>query len=74
MVRALYFSVSCLIFFVTRSHEEIIPITIPITDQNSPRPIAMAAPGKANNSQADSPDALSENAVTHGPNDLPANK
>ena len=47
---------------------------MPITDQNSPRPIAIAAPGNANNSQADSPDALSEKAVTHGPNDLPANK
>jgi len=47
---------------------------IPITDHSSPNPIVMAAPGKAKRSQADSPDARSENAVTQGPSFLPANK
>ena len=51
-----------------------MPIIIPITDQNSPNPIEIAAPGKANNSHADSPEALSEKAATHGFNFLPANK
>ena len=47
---------------------------MPITDHNSPIPIVIAAPGRAKSNHADSPEALSENAVTHGPSLLPANK
>ena len=36
--------------------------------------IAIAAPGSASNNHADSPEALSEKAVTQGPNDLPAKR
>ena len=46
----------------------------PITAQISPYPIAIAAPGSPRRSHADSPEALSEKAVTHGPSLLPASK
>lgn len=74
MVRALNFSVSIRNFSAIKYQEAIIPIMIPITDHNSPSPMVIAAPGKAKRSQADSPDARSENAVTQGPSLLPANK
>ena len=45
---------------------------MPMTDHNSPIPIVIAAPGRAKSNHADSPEALSENAVTHGPSFLPA--
>ena len=57
-----------------RNQERIIPLIIPITAHISPYPIAIAAPGKPNNNHADSPDALSENAVTQGPSLRPAYK
>ena len=47
---------------------------MPITDHNSPIPIVIAAPGRAKSNHADSPEALSENAVTHGPSFLPAKR
>ena len=57
-----------------RYHDAIIPKVIPTTVHISPRPTDIAAPGNASSSHADSPEALSENAVTHGPSLLPANK
>jgi hypothetical protein len=45
-----------------------------MTAQISPYPTAIAAPGSPKISHADSPEALSEKAVTHGPKRLPANK
>ena len=71
---ASYFSVSALNFSAIRNQERIIPLIIPITAHISPYPTAIAAPGKPNNNQADSPEALSENAVTQGPSLRPANK
>ena len=52
----------------------MIPRVIPITAQISPYPTAIAAPGSPKISHADSPEALSEKAVTQGPNFRPANK
>ena len=52
----------------------MIPNVIPMTVQTSPNPTAIAAPGNASNNHADSPDARSENAVTHGPKRRPASK
>ena len=74
IVNELNFSVSSLNFSAIRNHEDIIPMVIPITAQISPYPTAIAAPGSPRRSHADSPEALSENAVTQGPNFLPANK
>ena len=74
IVNEFNFSVSSLNFSAIKNQEDIIPIVIPITAQISPYPIAIAAPGSPRRSQADSPEALSENAVTHGPSLLPANK
>ena len=74
IVSALYFSVCSRNFSAIRYQEQIIPIIIPNTDHNSPIPIVIAAPGRAKSSQADSPEALSEKAVTQGPSFLPAKK
>ena len=74
MVKALNFSVSDLNFSAIKYQDDIMPKIIPKTAQISLIPITIAAPGKASNNHADSPDALSEKAVTHGPNFLPANK
>ena len=74
IVNALYFSVSIRNFSAIIYHEAIIPKVIPKTVHASPSPIDIAAPGNASKSHADSPDALSEKAVTHGPSFLPANK
>ena len=68
------FSVSSLNRSAIKNQEDIIPIVIPITAQISPYPMAIAAPGSPRRSHADSPEALSEKAVTHGPSLLPANK
>ena len=73
MVNASYFSVSLRSLSAMRYQEAIIPAVIPMTVQASPKPTEIAAPGKANNNHADSPEALSENAVTQGPSFLPAN-
>ena len=74
IVKAEYFSVSMRNFSAIKYQEVIIPKVIPRTVHASPRPTDIAAPGKASRSHADSPDALSEKAVTHGPSFLPANK
>ena len=74
MVNESYFSVSSLKRSAIKNQEDIIPIVIPITAHISPYPIAIAAPGSPRRSHADSPEALSEKAVTHGPSLLPANK
>ena len=74
IVRALNFSVCSRNFSAIRYQEQIIPIIMPMTDHNSPIPIVIAAPGRAKSNHADSPEALSENAVTHGPNFLPAKR
>ena len=72
IVSAPYLSVSERNFSAMINHEAIIPHIMPITDHSSPIPMVIAAPGNANKSQADSPDALSEKAVTQGLRDLPA--
>ena len=74
IVNALYFSVSMRSFSAIRYQDPMIPTIIPNTAQISPNPMLIAAPGNAKSSQADSPDALSEKAVTHGPSFLPARK
>ena len=74
MVRASYFSVSSRSFSAIKNQEAIMPKIMPTTAQDSLNPTVIAAPGNANNSHADSPEARSENAVTQGPNFLPANK
>ena len=57
-------------FSAIRYQDPMIPTIIPNTAQISPNPMLIAAPGNAKSSQADSPDALSEKAVTHGPSFL----
>ena len=47
---------------------------MPITVHTSPKPTAIAAPGRASINQADSPEARSENAVTQGPSLRPARR
>ena len=74
MVRALYFSVSSRSFWAIKNQDVLIPKMIPMTVHASPKPTAMAAPGSANRSQADSPEALSEKAVTQGPSFRPAKR
>ena len=74
IVKAWYFSVSIRSFSAIKNQEAIIPIVIPTTVHTSPKPTAIAAPGRANSNQADSPEARSENAVTQGPNFLPARR
>ena len=74
MVSESYFSVSTLNFSAIKYQDAVIPTIIPKTDHISPNPIVIAAPGNAKRSQADSPEALSENAVTQGPSFLPAKK
>jgi len=74
IVKALYFSVSIRSFSAMRNHDAIIPKVIPTTVQIFPRPTDIAAPGNASRSHADSPEALSEKAVTHGQIFQQANK
>ena len=74
IVKALYFSVSDLNFSAIKYQEDAIPNIIPKTAQISLIPVTMAAPGRASSNHADSPDALSEKAVTQGPSFLPASK
>ena len=74
MVNESNLSVSSLKRSAIKNQEDIIPIVLPSTAQISPYPIAIAAPGRPRRSHADSHEALSEKAVTHGPSLLPANK
>ena len=74
IVRASYFSVSSRSRSAIKNQDAIIPRIIPITAQDSLNPMVIAAPGSANKSQADSPEARSEKAVTHGPSFRPASK
>jgi hypothetical protein len=52
--------------------EARIPAAMPITDQYSVKPSAYAAAGRPRRNHADSPDARSEIAATHGPSLRPA--
>ena len=67
----LYFSVARRKGYATMSQDKIIPPIHPTTVQISSRPAIRAAPGSPSISQADSPDARSENAITVGPNRCP---
>ena len=72
-VRTLYFSVACLMGYATISQEKIMPPTQPTTVHISSIPAISAAPGSPKISQADSPEARSENAITIGPRRWPPN-